>query len=116
MVGGGSHQIPWQGHRPAHQPGSGVLHRGRHGCGLSALGMAIRTHWPAISETGRQSRRRILKGQMKKPSMKPTEHECPACNGTGFPVVMQPVQPGRKIYPVQCMNCAGKGRISEAAN
>jgi DnaJ-class molecular chaperone len=53
---------------------------------------------------------------MKKPSMKPTEHECPACNGTGFPVVMQPVQPGRKIYPVQCMNCAGKGRISEAAN
>jgi DnaJ-class molecular chaperone len=53
---------------------------------------------------------------MKKPSMKPTEHECPACNGTGFPVVMQPVQPGRKIYPVQCKNCAGKGRISEAAN
>lgn len=60
--------------------------------------------------------RRILKGQMKKPSMKPTEHECPACNGTGFPVVMQPVQPGRKIYPVQCKNCDGKGRISEAAN
>jgi DnaJ-class molecular chaperone len=55
------------------------------------------------------------KGQMKKPSVKPTEHECPACNGTGFPVVMQPVQPDRKIYPVQCVSCSGKGRITEAA-
>jgi len=69
----------------------------------------------SANERGRQ----ILvhpRGQMKKPSVKPTEHECPACNGTGFPKVMQPVQPGRKIYPVQCNTCSGKGRITEAVN
>jgi DnaJ-class molecular chaperone len=42
------------------------------------------------------------------------EHKCAACNGTGFPVVMQPVQPGRKIYPVKCTVCAGKGRITDS--
>lgn len=42
------------------------------------------------------------------------EHSCPACNGTGFPVVMQPVQPGRKIYPVKCKSCDGKGKITDA--
>jgi hypothetical protein len=31
-------------------------------------------------------------------------------------MVVQPVQPGRKIYPVQCKNCGGKGCIIEAAN
>jgi hypothetical protein len=36
---------------------------------------------------------------MKKPSADPTEHKCPACNGTGYLVVTQPAQPGRKIYP-----------------
>ena len=54
--------------------------------------------------------------QMKRQSAKPAEHKCPKCNGTGFPVVMQPVKPGRKIYPVRCENCGGKGRITEAAN
>jgi DnaJ-class molecular chaperone len=53
---------------------------------------------------------------MKKLSVEPTEHKCPECNGTGFPVVMQPVQPTRKIYPVKCKNCDGKGRITKAAN
>jgi DnaJ-class molecular chaperone len=42
-----------------------------------------------------------------------TEHECPVCNGTGFPPVQQPVQPGRKIYPAPCKKCKGKGRITE---
>ncbi len=51
---------------------------------------------------------------MKKPSVKPTESNCPACNGTGYPVVMQ-LTPGRKIYPAPCKKCGGKGRISEAA-
>jgi DnaJ-class molecular chaperone len=41
------------------------------------------------------------------------EHVCPACNGTGYPVVMQPVQPGRKIYPVKCKVCDGKGKITD---
>jgi len=31
-------------------------------------------------------------------------------------MVLQPVQPGRKIYPAPCKACAGKGRIKEAAN
>jgi DnaJ-class molecular chaperone len=52
---------------------------------------------------------------MRKPP-DPTEQECPACNGTGYPVVMQPVRPGRKIYPPPCKKCGGKGRITEAAN
>jgi len=47
---------------------------------------------------------------------KATEIKCPACNGTGYPMVMQPVQPGRKIYPAKCKKCGGKGRIAEAAN
>ncbi len=47
---------------------------------------------------------------------KVTETKCPACNGTGYPVVMQPVRPGRKIYPAPCKKCGGKGRITEAAN
>jgi hypothetical protein len=41
-----------------------------------------------------------------------TEVKCPACEGTGFPKVKQPVQPGRRIYPAQCEKCAGKGRIA----
>ena len=54
--------------------------------------------------------------QMRKSSVKPTEHKCPECNGTGFPMVMQPVKPGRRIYPIQCKNCGGKGRIVGTAN
>ncbi|WP_371259477.1 zinc finger domain-containing protein [Bradyrhizobium sp. URHD0069] len=53
---------------------------------------------------------------MKEPAANPIEHKCPACNGTGYPVVTQPVQPGRKIYPAPCTKCGGKGRITEAAN
>jgi len=52
---------------------------------------------------------------MRKPSTKPTESKCPACDGTGYPVVKQPVQPGRKIYPAPCKKCGGKGRIKDAA-
>jgi DnaJ-class molecular chaperone len=41
------------------------------------------------------------------------EHTCEACMGTGYPVVMQPAQPGRKIYPVKCNACEGKGKITD---
>ncbi len=41
-----------------------------------------------------------------------TEINCPACDGTGFPLVPQPEQAGRKIYPAPCAQCFGKGRIS----
>jgi len=40
------------------------------------------------------------------------EIRCPACSGTGFPEVKQPVEPGRKIYPAPCKECAGKGRVA----
>jgi DnaJ-class molecular chaperone len=53
---------------------------------------------------------------MQKSSMLPTEIKCPACGGTGFPTVTQPVQPDRKVYPAPCKECGGKGRIKEAAN
>lgn len=48
--------------------------------------------------------------------MKPKieEHTCPDCRGTGFPSVRQPVQPGRRIYPVKCKTCDGKGKITDA--
>jgi DnaJ-class molecular chaperone len=41
------------------------------------------------------------------------EHVCPACNGTGYPVVTQPVQPGRKIYPAKCKTCGGSGKVAD---
>ncbi len=44
------------------------------------------------------------------------EHTCTACNGTGFPKVKQPAQSTRKIYPVKCAACGGKGRITEASD
>ena len=44
------------------------------------------------------------------------EHTCEGCNGTGFPVVKQPTQPGRKIYPPRCEACNGKGRITAGGN
>jgi DnaJ-class molecular chaperone len=51
-------------------------------------------------------------GRRMKPKIK--EHTCPACRGTGFPAVRQPGQPGRKIYPVKCKSCDGKGKIKDA--
>jgi DnaJ-class molecular chaperone len=51
---------------------------------------------------------------MPKLAAKPTEHKCRACKGTGFPVVKQPAQPGRKIYPARCEKCDGKGWTTEA--
>jgi DnaJ-class molecular chaperone len=42
----------------------------------------------------------------------PAEVVCSACDGTGFPKVSQPAQPGRRIYPAPCKQCLGKGRIN----
>ena len=39
------------------------------------------------------------------------ERTCEACMGTGYPVVLQPVQPGRKIYPVECMPAKARERL-----
>jgi hypothetical protein len=52
---------------------------------------------------------------MKKRTANPTDQKCPACDGIGFPKVVQPVQPDRRIYPAPCKMCGGKGRIKQAA-
>jgi DnaJ-class molecular chaperone len=44
------------------------------------------------------------------------ERKCEACKGTGRSEVKQPTQPGRRIYPAKCTECAGKGRIRESAD
>jgi DnaJ-class molecular chaperone len=49
---------------------------------------------------------------MKKPVVRPIEHKCPECNGTGLAVVSQPGRPGIRIYPARCKKCLGKGRIA----
>jgi len=49
---------------------------------------------------------------MKRDKEPVAEIRCPACSGTGFPEVKQPVEPGRKIYPAPCKECAGKGRVA----
>jgi DnaJ-class molecular chaperone len=49
-----------------------------------------------------------------KPEDASTELKCSACDGTGFPMVAQPAQPGRKIYPLPCKWCLGKGRVWSA--
>ena len=41
---------------------------------------------------------------MKMADTKTTEIKCPACNGIGYPKVMQPLRPGRKIYPPPARN------------
>jgi DnaJ-class molecular chaperone len=52
--------------------------------------------------------------QVNAMTQKIKEHTCAACNGTGFPVVKQPVLATHKIYPMKCEACAGKGRITDA--
>jgi DnaJ-class molecular chaperone len=37
------------------------------------------------------------------------ERECPGCNGTGSPPVVQPTQPTLRIHPARCKQCLGKG-------
>jgi DnaJ-class molecular chaperone len=44
------------------------------------------------------------------------EHICTTCNGTGFPNVKQPLLATRKIYPVKCGACSGKGRIADTTD
>ena len=45
--------------------------------------------------------------------MKIKEHICPACRGTGFPAVKQPVQADHRVYPAKCTSCDGKGKIAD---
>jgi hypothetical protein len=42
---------------------------------------------------------------MKRRKPKVAEVQCPACDGTGYIKVAQPVEPDRKIYPARCKQC-----------
>src|ERR1700722_6182882 len=54
--------------------------------------------------------------QMKKPVLKPAEHKCPECKGTGFKPVKQPMRPGVRTYPERCKECLEReGWPTEAA-
>jgi DnaJ-class molecular chaperone len=65
---------------------------------------------------GRAEARNVREERLERSTMTPkiNEHTCPNCKGTGFPVVKQPVAANRRIYPVQCTACAGKGKITDA--
>ena len=56
------------------------------------------------------------RGSNAKAPANPTEQECPACNGTGYPVVTQPVYRGAKSILRRARSAAAKGRITEDAN
>ena len=71
---------------------------------------------PQILCEGRQTGgvKGVQMNAMTQKIQKIKEHRCAACNGTGFPAVKQPALATRKIYPVKCEACAGKGRITDA--
>jgi DnaJ-class molecular chaperone len=52
---------------------------------------------------------------MRQKAEKIKEHDCPACDGKGYPAVKQPEKPGLRIYPVQCKSCGGKGKVTDAS-
>jgi DnaJ-class molecular chaperone len=50
---------------------------------------------------------------MRTPQMKPREKLCAACNGTGHVDVAKSAKPTVRIYPPQCKECLGKGRVTD---
>jgi len=68
-----------------------------------------------VTAVPRQSRQ-LRRPERSTMTPKIKEHNCAACNGTGFPTVKQPVLATHKIYQVKCETCAGKGRIADTTN
>jgi hypothetical protein len=83
----------------------GALDEGHGGC---QIGGHQQVSLGGVKVEPRESR-------MKKPFVNPAEQRCLACDGTGFPTVKQPAQPGRRVYPPPCKACDGKGRTSKTA-
>ena len=84
-------------------------------------GLSVR--WLARRETLRLSDWRPSLGnvmvqtpeiRIKERLINPNEKRCPACDGSGVLATIQPVQPGRRIYPPPCGECDGRGRIPKA--
>jgi hypothetical protein len=63
--------------------------------------------------SARRNLKKVIAVKKPKPQEVWTEIKCPACDGNGFPTVMRPMQPGRKIYPALCKQCLGKGRLKK---
>jgi DnaJ-class molecular chaperone len=91
-----------------------------HSARLIALGyvtdianrLRMTTPGRAMMASGTVKLRRPERLKSKKLVANPTEHKCPECDGTGFPLVAQPDRLGVKIYPTQCKECLGKGRVA----
>jgi hypothetical protein len=84
-------------------------------------GRAITDHCPAVALPQRGKDCGLYVYGLKRKTSKsdgayPIEHVRHACGGTGFPAVVQPVRPDRKIYPAPCKSCGGKGWISEKSD
>jgi hypothetical protein len=50
-----------------------------------------------------------------KPKDNVKEVKCPACDGTGFPKVKQPIEASRKIYPAPCKNVRARVELNRRA-
>ena len=98
-----------------------LLLRTVRGIELTAAGQAFLDHarlaLSQVEAAGEAARRAAhpAKEQFVMGFLTGTEIDCPSCNGTGFPTVVQPNQPGRKIFPARCKQCSGKGRIGSTA-
>jgi len=44
------------------------------------------------------------------------ERECSGCGGTGFMAMVQPKEPGRRIFPPRCQKCEGKGKMRSVSD
>jgi hypothetical protein len=84
----------------------------QHGC-VGALDVR---HWACEIEGVSVAMLDVKGFRMKTRVANPTEQRCSACDGSGVLAAIQPVQPGRRIYPPSCKESGGRGRIPKADN
>jgi len=57
-------------------------------------------------------RKTIMSKRKHAPKRAQAEKHCPACGGSGFTKVKQPVVPGHRVFAPRCEECGCKGRIT----
>jgi hypothetical protein len=70
----------------------------------TGLDYAIERAWLEKHESGTYVK-------MRKPRRSFQEKPCTACNNTGHVEAAKPTKPNVRIYPPQCKECLGKGRV-----